>query len=206
MLYVRINKIKVFNNREEFLRLFPDQRTVYDPVNDNDASMNRVNDGEAPVHDMPGITSVYNKHISVGGYGENTGLALKGSDLVIYSAQEIFGGNGSREGRPDVSVYGSNVFIGLGCNFDNIRFHRVIFRPKSLYMASSKFFLNSFSEISSSSGTGKGVLSKSSTIWATRGCFAMSLSIRRPVLELLSIITVVMSIYILSTAQKYENF
>ncbi|MDR1523889.1 MAG: hypothetical protein LBS79_01350 [Tannerella sp.] len=58
-----------------------------------------------------------------------------------------------------------------GYNFDDIRFHRTIFRPGSSYMASSTFFLTSSGEISSLSGTGKGVLSKSSTIRATRGCF-----------------------------------
>jgi hypothetical protein len=205
MFYVRINPIKVFNNREGFPGLFPDQRPVHNSVNNNDVSVNCVNEDESFVHHMPGITAVC-KHVPVSGYGENVGMALKDGDLAIYPTQEIFGGNGSKKGCLDVLVYGSNVFIGLGCNFDDRRFYKVIFRPRSSYMASSKFFLNFSSEISSSSGMGKGVLSKSSTIRATRGCFAMSLSIRRPVWELLSMITVVMTIYILNMAQKYETF
>jgi hypothetical protein len=39
---MRINKIKVFNNREGFPGLFPDQRPVHNSVNDNDASVRNI--------------------------------------------------------------------------------------------------------------------------------------------------------------------
>jgi pimeloyl-ACP methyl ester carboxylesterase len=182
-------------------RLFYNQRSVNDPVNQYHIAVNCINNGKASVVDMTGVVSVF-QHIAVGRYGKNTGIHLKSHYFGIYAAQKIFGGNGRKKCLFDIPVNSPYVFIGLMRNFDN---HSVILSPKSSQMASSKFFLNSSSESSSSSGTGRGVLSGAlSTMRATRGCFSMSRNNLRPVRDLLSITTVVIILIFYKTAQRYK--